>query len=77
MRLEDSVPELSGMNDSPLLFSKVKLDPSQSDYRQPRDGVLNRMSELSRSADVRLAWFKEKGRSCRCFLPHLKGWLHR
>jgi len=42
--LEDSVPELSGMNDPPLLFSKVKLVSSQSDTRQPCGGVLNRMS---------------------------------
>lgn len=42
MWVEDSVPELSGMNDpSSRLFSKVKLDPSQSDQRQPGGGVLN------------------------------------
>lgn len=41
MCMEDSVPELSGMNGLSLLFCKVRLDPSQRDHRQPRAGVLN------------------------------------
>lgn len=74
--VEDSILGLSGTHGPTLPFSKVKLDRSQSDWRQPRGGMLTHIFLVNCSFGVRLIWLKGKG-ELEVLPLHLKGWFHR
>lgn len=75
---EWKIPSLGSLGHmAPTLpFSTVKLDRPQSDWRQPRGGMLTHIFLVNCSFGVRLIWLKGKG-ELEVLPLHLKGWLHR